>query len=160
METSETAAGRRSIATAQDRKPMLSIVIPAFNEASRIGNSLKKIDEFMRNSSLTYEVIVVDDGSTDQTPDIVEQSRMKALRLIRSPRNQGKGFTVRDGVLAATGEFVLFTDADLSAPIDELPRLLDMATKEGADIVIGSRAVDRTYIEKHQSRGRELGGIA
>jgi len=135
-------------------------VVPAFNEAARIGNSLKKIDEFLRSSSLGYEVIVVDDGSTDDTPSVVRQSKLKGLRLIQNPQNQGKGFTVRNGVLASIGTYVLFTDADLSAPIEELPKLLNIATTEKADVVIGSRAIDRTYIEKHQSRSRELGGVA
>jgi dolichyl-phosphate beta-glucosyltransferase len=160
METSETSARRRFITTEQYGQPALSIVVPAFNEASRIGVSLEKIDEFMRKSSLTYEVIVVDDGSTDQTSAIVKQSKLKSLRFIQNPENFGKGFTVREGVLAARGDYVLFTDADLSAPIEEVSKLLDVATKEGAEVVIGSRAIDRSYIEKHQSRSRELGGIA
>ena len=135
-------------------------MVPAFNEAARIGNSLRQIDDFIQHSSLSCEVIVVDDGSSDDTPAIVRQAKLKGLRFIQNPRNQGKGFTVRDGVLAATGDYVLFTDADLSAPIEELPKLLNIAVTENADVVIGSRAVDRTYIEKHQSRSRELGGIA
>ena len=81
------------------------------------------------------------------------------MRLLQNNRNHGKGYTVRHGVLAASGQYVLFTDADLSAPIEELDKLLDVALKEHADVVIGSRAVDRKYIEKHQSRLRELGGI-
>ena len=94
--------GRRSsIAKVKDQEPTLSIVVPAFNEAARIGNSLKKIDDFMQNSSLSYEVIVVDDGSTDDTPGVVRRSKLKGLRFIQNPRNQGKGFTVRNGVLAA-----------------------------------------------------------
>lgn len=148
------------MATAQLGQPMVSIVVPAFNEAVRIGVSLRKIDEFMRDSSMTYELIVVDDGSTDETSAVINQSRVNALKLIRNDRNHGKGYTVRQGVLAATGNYVLFTDADLSAPIEELSKLIDVALNEGADIVIGSRAVDRSYIEKHQSRFRELGGIA
>jgi glycosyltransferase involved in cell wall biosynthesis len=160
METSETSMGTRSMATAQLGQPMVSIVVPAFNEAVRIGVSLRKIDEFMRDSSMTYELIVVDDGSTDETSAVINQSRVNALKLIRNDRNHGKGYTVRQGVLAATGNYVLFTDADLSAPIEELSKLIDVALNEGADIVIGSRAVDRSYIEKHQSRFRELGGIA
>jgi dolichyl-phosphate beta-glucosyltransferase len=134
--------------------------VPAFNEAERIGNSLKKIDDFMQSSSLTYELIVVDDGSSDDTASIVQKSNVKGLRFIQNPQNQGKGFTVRNGVLAASGNYVLFTDADLSAPIEELLKLLNIAMTEDADVVIGSRAIDRRYIEKHQSPFREIGGIA
>jgi dolichyl-phosphate beta-glucosyltransferase len=134
--------------------------VPAFNEAERIGNSLKKIDDFMQSSSLTYELIVVDDGSSDDTASIVRNSNVKGLRFIQNPQNQGKGFTVRNGVLASSGNYVLFTDADLSAPIEELPKLLNIAVSENADVVIGSRAIDRSYIEKHQSPFREVGGIA
>jgi glycosyltransferase involved in cell wall biosynthesis len=81
------------------------------------------------------------------------------LRLVRNETNHGKGYTVRQGVLASSGKYVLFTDADLSAPIDEASKLLDVAMKEGADVVIGSRAIDRKYIEKHQSTMREFGGV-
>ena len=140
-------------------QPMLSIVVPAFNEAARIGSSLQKIDEFMRGSSMTYEVIIVDDGSTDETSAIVNQSKLRVLRLVQNHQNHGKGFAVRQGVLAATCNYVLFTDADLSAPIAESSKLLDVALREDADVVIGSRAVDRSYIEKHQSPSRELGGV-
>jgi glycosyltransferase involved in cell wall biosynthesis len=141
-------------------QPMLSIVVPAFNEAVRIGGSIKKIDAFMRQSPLSFELIVVDDGSTDDTAAVVRQADAKGLRLVHNDRNHGKGYTVRQGVLAASGKYVLFTDADLSAPIEEANKLLDIAIKEGADVVIGSRAVDRKYIEKHQTRTRELGGMA
>ena len=140
--------------------PVISIVVPAFNEAGRIGNSIRKIDAFIRQSQLSFECIVVDDGSADDTAEIVRQSQVEGLRLVQNGRNRGKGYTVRQGVLAASGKYVLFTDADLSAPIEELNKLLDVAVKEGVDIVIGSRAVDRKYIEKHQSRFRELGGMA
>ena len=141
-------------------QPMLSIVVPAFNEAVRIGGSIQKIDAFMRQSPLSFELIVVDDGSTDNTTAVVRQAQAKGLRLVHNERNHGKGYTVRQGVLAASGKYVLFTDADLSAPIEEASKLLDIAIKEGADVVIGSRAVDRKYIEKHQTRTRELGGMA
>ena len=147
------------MATADDGKPMVSIVVPAFNEAQRIGESIKKIDAFVRSSPLSFELIVVDDGSADGTADVVMRTQTKGLQLLRNDRNHGKGYTVRQGVLSASGEYVLFTDADLSAPIEELTKLLDVAQKEGADVVIGSRAVDRRFIEKHQSRFRELGGI-
>jgi dolichyl-phosphate beta-glucosyltransferase len=141
-------------------QPVLSIVVPAFNEAARIGDTMKKIAEFLRDSPLSYELIVVDDGSSDNTSAIVTNLRTSELRLLRNEENHGKGYTVRQGVLAARGEYVLFTDADLSAPIDEVNKLLAIAVNEGLDIVIGSRAVDRRYIENHQSRLREIGGIA
>jgi dolichyl-phosphate beta-glucosyltransferase len=137
----------------------VSIVVPAFNEAGRIAESVRKIDAFIRQSPVPLDLIVVDDGSADKTAEIVSGLNAKNLRLIRNNENHGKGYTVRQGVLAATGKYVLFTDADLSAPIEELNKLLDIAVREGADIVIGSRAVDRRYIEIHQSRLREVGGI-
>jgi dolichyl-phosphate beta-glucosyltransferase len=151
--------GRRSMATSEESQPTVSIVVPAFNEAARIGDSVRKIGEFIRQSPLSFELIVVDDGSNDDTAAIINQFSIKGLRLIRNQQNRGKGYTVRKGVLAATGKYVLFTDADLSAPIGEVTKLLDVALNEDADVVIGSRAVDRSYIEKHQTRFREIGGI-
>jgi len=143
-------------------QPMVSIVVPAFNEAARIGNSIEKILSFARQSPIPVEVIVVDDGSSDDTAAIVARFERDAegiLRLIRNSENHGKGHAVRQGMLNATASYVLFTDADLSAPIEELQKLFDIAIHENADIVIGSRAVDRRFIEIHQSKGRELGGI-
>src|SRR5262245_49737187 len=105
---------------------MVSIVVPAFNEAQRIGESIKKIDAFVRSSPLSFELIVVDDGSADGTAEVVMRTQTKGLRLLRNDRNHGKGYTVRQGVLSASGEYVLFTDADLSAPIEELSKLLDV----------------------------------
>jgi glycosyltransferase involved in cell wall biosynthesis len=140
-------------------QPVLSIVVPAFNEASRIGDSMGRIDAFMRQSPLSIELIIVDDGSIDNTAEVAGRAQVKGLRLVRNEKNHGKGYAVRQGVLAATGKFVLYTDADLSAPIEEVNKLLDVAIKEGADVVIGSRSIDRKYIEKHQSPLRELGGI-
>jgi glycosyltransferase involved in cell wall biosynthesis len=141
------------------QKPLVSIVIPAFNEASRIGDSVQRIDAFLEKTSSLTEVIIVDDGSTDGTSDVIRRVASSKIRLIRNSTNHGKGYSVRHGVLAAKGEWVLFSDADLSAPIDQLDKLLQVAMKEEADIVIGSRAVDRSYIEKHQSPFREFGGI-
>jgi glycosyltransferase involved in cell wall biosynthesis len=159
MEAPETAAGRGFVAIEDHDQPTVSIVVPAFNEGARIGDSIKRIDAFMRQSPFSFELIVVDDGSTDNTAEVVGRSQANGLRLVRNDRNRGKGYTVRQGVLAASGKYVLFTDADLSAPIEELNKLLDVAVKEGAGVVIGSRALDRSYIEKHQSRFRELAGI-
>jgi len=158
METSERTAGRGSVTMEDHAQPLVSIVVPAFNEAARIGASIEKIDAFIRQSSIPIELLVVDDGSRDNTADVVKKVQSKALRLVRNSENHGKGYSVRQGVLAASGKYVLFTDADLSAPIEELDKLLEVALKEGADVVIGSRALDRHYIEKHQSHYRELGG--
>ena len=159
MEASETSTGRGFVAVQADGQPVLSIVVPAFNEAERIGNSIRQIENFMRKSPISCELIVVDDGSNDSTSDIVTQAQVPGLRLLQRADNRGKGYTIRQGVLAASGTYVLFTDADLSAPIEEATKLFDVALKQGADVVIGSRAVDRRYIEKHQSRLREIGGI-
>jgi glycosyltransferase involved in cell wall biosynthesis len=159
MRASETSAGSGSVSVQGNGQPVLSIVVPAFNEAARIGSSIRQIDAFMRQSPVSCELIVVDDGSKDNTSDIVTQARVPGLRLLRNDENHGKGYTVRQGVLAASGTYVLFTDADLSAPIEEATKLFDVAMKQGADVVIGSRAVDRSYIEKHQSPLREIGGI-
>src|SRR5262249_31936034 len=126
-----------ALVTIQDNsQPLVSIVVPAFNEGARIGNSIKKIDEYMRRSPSSCELVVGDDGSVDSAAGLVERSRVPRLRLIRNGTNHGKGYTVRQGVFAASGKYVLFTDADLSAPIEELDKLLDVAAKEKADVVI------------------------
>jgi glycosyltransferase involved in cell wall biosynthesis len=158
MEASETSTGSGFVVFQERDRPQVSIVVPAFNEASRIGNSIAQIDAYISRSSHSFELIVVDDGSSDRTAEIVRSSRVQGLRLFSNDRNHGKGYTVRQGVLSARGEYVLFTDADLSAPIEELDKLFDVAAREGADIVVGSRAVDPKYIEKHQSSVREFGG--
>ena len=139
--------------------PMVSIVIPAFNEAARIGNTIQKVQQFLQRFPFPHELIIVDDGSVDDTPKIIERSRLSGVRSLRNETNHGKGYAVKQGVLAATGDYVLFSDADLSAPIEELEKLLDVALKENADVVIGSRAVDRSMIDVHQSAVRESAGI-
>ena len=159
METSETSLGTGFSGPQQDSQPIVSIIVPAFNEAGRIAESVRKIDAFIRQSPLRLELIVVDDGSTDDTANVVRALNVKGLRFIRNTENHGKGYTVRQGVLAARGEYVLFTDADLSAPIEEMDKLFQVALRDGADVVIGSRSLDRRCIENHQSRLREFGGI-
>jgi glycosyltransferase involved in cell wall biosynthesis len=159
METSETSVGTGFVGPEDRGLPIVSIVVPAFNEARRIAETVQKIDDFIRRSPLALELIIVDDGSTDNTAEIVRKLPARRLRLIQNKQNHGKGYTVRQGVLAASGKYVLFTDADLSAPIEELNKLLEIAIRDGIDVVIGSRSLDRRYIEKHQSRLRELGGI-
>jgi glycosyltransferase involved in cell wall biosynthesis len=137
----------------------LSIVVPAYNEALRLPETLGKIRAFCDRQSYCCEVLVVDDGSADGTVAIVENTAASwpALRLLRNPGNRGKGFSVRHGMLQAQGEFVLFSDADLSTPIEEATRLLERAA-EGFDVVIGSRALQPELIGVHQSLWREKAG--
>ena len=137
---------------------MLSIVIPAFDEAKRIRPTLEGILRFLGTRNEASEILVVDDGSSDETARIVESFAHPALRVLRNATNQGKGYSVRRGFLEARGDWVLFTDADLSTPIEELDTLLGAAHPE-ADVVIGSRGIDRTKILVHQSRFREFGGV-
>jgi glycosyltransferase involved in cell wall biosynthesis len=139
--------------------PRVSIVVPAFNEAAHIGDSVRMIERFLGRLPYETELLVVDDGSRDETARIVESLHVPGLRLIRNSENRGKGHAVTTGVLAATGDYVLFSDADLSAPIEELEKLLSVAVAENVDVVVGSRAIDRSFIEKHQSLIREVGGI-
>jgi len=143
--------------------PELSIIIPAFNEESRLPCALERIRSYLSSCGLTdnkIEILVVDDGSADGTARIVEQwsRELPGVRLISNGRNRGKGFSVRHGMLEARGRIALFTDADLSAPIEEADKLL-AAIESGADVAIGSRALDRSLIFAHQSRLRELAGI-
>jgi dolichyl-phosphate beta-glucosyltransferase len=137
----------------------LSIVVPAYNEESRLPRTLAHIREYLRSSHPASEIIVIDDGSADRTAEIVcaLQRDMPELRLLSNGENRGKGYSVRAGMLAARGEIALFTDADLSAPIEEAGKLLDGLAS--ADVAIGSRALDRRVIQVHQSRARELAGI-
>lgn len=137
----------------------LSIVVPAFNEERRLKNSLARLLRDVRRRFLDYEIIVVDDGSTDNTAEIVKEfaSVDERVRLIRYKHNLGKGHAVRTGVLAARKEYILFCDADLSTPFREVRKLL-RAIDAGADIAIGSRARKETRILKRQPLYRVLMG--
>lgn len=141
------------------RPPALSIVIPAYNEEQRLPGTLETIRAWLDAQKIDGEVIVVADGSRDATPQIVEAraAQWPALRLLSNEQNRGKGYCVRRGMLEARAGVALFTDADLSAPMEEAGKLL--AALEGFDVAIGSRAVDRGLIEVHQSRLREWAGI-
>jgi dolichyl-phosphate beta-glucosyltransferase len=140
----------------------LSIVIPAYNEERRLPSTLDAVFAWLDgNSYRDAEVLVVDDGSTDSTAALVEARAIQEsrLRLVRNPGNRGKGYAVRHGMLEAQGDWILFSDADLSAPIEELPKLLAAAREKNSAVAIGSRALDRSLIGVHQSQWRELSGI-
>jgi glycosyltransferase involved in cell wall biosynthesis len=139
--------------------PELSIIIPSYNEEARLPGTLSRIAAYTRSSNRAIEVIVVDDGSRDGTVAAAEQfrSEIPSLRVVSNGENRGKGYSVRHGMQEAQGEIVLFTDADLSAPIEEVEKLLP-AMKTN-DVAIGSRAMDRSQITVHESHFREFAGI-
>lgn len=143
-------------------RPELSIVIPAFEERDRIGDSITAILDFARTNRLDAELIVVDDGSRDDTSEAAEQAGAPfaetTTHVIRYETNRGKGFAVRTGLRAAQAEIALFSDADLSTPIDELPKLVDPIRAGEYDVTFGSRALDRSLIGTHQPWRREQGG--
>jgi dolichyl-phosphate beta-glucosyltransferase len=143
--------------------PELSIIIPAFNEEKRLARTLSQIRDYFRSGPIgpgQVEILIVDDGSTDSTAQITQEwaRAMPSLRLVSNGENRGKGFSVRHGMLEARGRIALFTDADLSSPIEESQKLL-AAIDAGNDGAIGSRALDRSLISVHQSRLRELAGM-
>ena len=124
--------------------PQYSIVIPAYNESARIGGALQAVVACIRQRGWNAEVVVVDDGSHDDTAEIVHAFAANApeVRMLHNPGNRGKGYSVRNGILHSLGEIVMFTDADLSAPIEEADGLF-AAIAGGADIAIGSRWLER-----------------
>ncbi|MEW6096774.1 MAG: glycosyltransferase [bacterium] len=139
------------------KTPYLSIVIPAFNEELRIKETLCKIVEYIKTKDYSYEIIVVDDGSIDRTVEVVKftaESLKESITIIKNERNIGKGGAVKNGILKAKGEFILFSDADLSTPISELDKLLPLVEGE-YDIAIGSRALPESDIKLHQPWYRE-----
>jgi dolichyl-phosphate beta-glucosyltransferase len=140
----------------------LSIIIPAYNEAARLGNTLRAVVDYLRQSRPDAEVIVVDDGSADNTADLARQLFADAGTLrtsvISYKSNLGKGRAVRLGLLAARGDVALFSDADLSTPITEAPKLVEPIVSGQYDVAFGSRALDRALIGVHQSWRREQGG--
>ena len=137
--------------------PELSVVIPAYNEALRLPGTLARIREQL--AGLSFEIVVADDGSSDGTAERARAAGGEGLSVLRSEQNRGKGHAVRRGMLAARGALRLMSDADLSTPIEELPRLLARA-RDGFDVVIASRALPASRIEVHQPRYRESVGRA
>jgi dolichyl-phosphate beta-glucosyltransferase len=136
-----------------------SIVVPAYNESARIGATLERALSYSAEHGWNAEIVVVDDGSTDTTPEIVRGLARKypALRLLQNPGNRGKGYSVRNGMLHAHGEILLFSDADFSSPIEEAGKLF-AALAEGADIAIGSRWLKTELQTRKQPLHRQLFG--
>lgn len=139
--------------------PKLSLIVPVYNEQGRIEASLNTIVSYLNGLDVSHEIILVDDGSSDGTLDLVRKAvdAGGSVRIVSYKPNMGKGYAVRQGVFAARGDYIAFTDIDLSAPIDQLEKL-SAAIKDGYDIAIGSRAVKGAQIPVHQPLYRELGG--
>jgi len=139
----------------------ISIVIPAYNEEKRLPSTLDRIVEYLDQSRFAFsEILVVDDGSRDATAAQTTEfaRRHPCVRLLQNPGNRGKGYSVRHGMLEAAGDWALFTDADLSSPIEELEKLMAAVESSGSQIAIGSRAIDRSLVGVHQPLFREYAG--
>ena len=139
----------------------ISIVIPAYNEQARLPETLRRVERYLQESGWDFhEILVVDDGSTDLTADaaISFASSNSNIRVLRNSENRGKGFSVRHGMLEARGEWRLFSDADLSTPIEELEKLWRAVAQGKDQVAIGSRAIDRSLIGIHQPGYRETLG--
>ena len=136
-----------------------SLIIPAYNESARISATLEKVLDYLRQQGWAAEVLVVNDGSADDTAELVRRFAVAhpAVRLIENPGNRGKGYSVRHGVLHATGDIVLFSDADLSSPIEEAPKLLQ-AIHAGAEVAIGSRWLETKLQTERQPILRQIAG--
>jgi len=139
----------------------LSVVIPAYNEEERLKATLDRVLAYLSGRSYSWELVVVDDGSRDGTPGIARQAseRFPTVRLIQNETNRGKGYTVRRGMLAAAGESILFSDADLSSPIEELEKLKPYIDS-GYDVAIGSRDIIGSRIELPQPLHRRIMGYS
>lgn len=138
-------------------QPDYSIIVPAYNERARIGGTLERILEHLNGQNWSAEIVVVNDGSRDDTAALVGRfaADHPQVRLIENPGNQGKGFAVRNGMLNARGKVLLFTDADLSSPITEATKLF-AALEKGADVAIGSRWLDPSLQFQRQSFKRQV----
>jgi dolichyl-phosphate beta-glucosyltransferase len=137
-------------------KPDISLIIPAYNEAERIGNSLLSAQNYLKDNFETYEIVVVDDGSTDGTANLA-RNYGDSVKVFQLERNSGKGAAVRKGMLESSGRIRVFSDADFSTPIYELKKIIN-ELESGADICIGSRAIQPELIKVHQPFFRELLG--
>ncbi len=141
----------------QSEGPHLSVVVPAFNEAVRIGACVERASAYLAAQSYASELIVVSDGSTDATAQIARDAGRNRVQVIETPHNRGKGCAVRTGVLAATGSCVLFSDVDFSTPLHEVERFL-AAIANGLDVVVGSRALPDSDVRVRQAWWRQSMG--
>lgn len=142
-----------------EQKPYLSVIVPAYKEAKRIGSNLLEIEKYLSGKNYSYEVLVVIDGSPDNTAEVARSfaDKVKNLRVISNPENHGKGYVVRQGLLEAKGEYRVFLDADGSTSIMHLDAFMPEFEK-GYDVVIGSRDIKGAYIQVHQPKYREIMG--
>lgn len=138
----------------------LSVVVPAYNEAARLGATLERIREYLLGQNYSWEIVVVDDGSGDDTAGVAERAGAadRRVRLLRNGTNRGKGFSVRNGVSQARGAYILFSDADLSTPIEDVEKLFPHLLSGKYDIAIGSRSLKDSDVRVHQPWYRELMG--
>ncbi len=148
------------LSPATEIKVYLSVVIPAYNEERRLLDTLVRVHDYLSHRDFSFEILVVDDGSADGTARIVDRFAQEhdGVRLIRNDRNRGKGYSVQHGVLSAWGRDILFSDADLSTPIEECERLLPCISSGEYDIAIGSRAMAESNLELRQPFYREWMG--
>ncbi|MBU4466956.1 glycosyltransferase family 2 protein [Patescibacteria group bacterium] len=144
-----------------ENKVYLSVIIPAYNEESRLNNTLKEIDAYLKTQSYLYEIVVVNDGSKDRTAEVVNELSLsiKDLRLINNKENRGKGFIVKQGMTEALGQYRLFSDADNSVSIDQIEKIWPVL-KQGYEVVIGSRSMKESIIDPCQAWPRRLIGKA
>ena len=143
-------------------KTAISIIIPAFDEQERLGDTIRKVLAYIKKEKLSAELIIVDDGSGDKTAETGEAACVEypdiKTKVIRYEKNRGKGYAVKTGLLAAAGDIAIFSDADLSTPIEELSKLVKPIQDGKYDLTFGSRALDRSLIGAHQPWRREQGG--
>jgi dolichyl-phosphate beta-glucosyltransferase len=139
--------------------PYLSVIIPAYKEGERIGRNLLEIDKYLKGKSFTYEILVVEDGSPDNTAEVARNYALQIphLRVIDNEENHGKGFVVRQGLLQSKGKYRVFLDADGSTSITHIDTFLPQL-EAGYDVVIGSRKIEGSFIQVHQPKHREIMG--
>lgn len=138
----------------------LSIVIPAYNEEKRIKQTIIQIEDFLNRKHYEYEIIVVNDGSSDETLNLVKENaaRNNRIKILYGEINHGKGYSVKQGVMYAEGNYIYFTDADLSTPIEEIDKFISEIENTSLDVIIGSRSIKGSRVVIHQPIYRELLG--